>query len=166
MDLDGANVTPLTDNDLYEESPSWSPDGKQILFTRQLKDESDTSHAANGEIFIMDKDGANVKRLTNKKAFDSGAVFSPNGKQIAFYGASNETWDIFIMNSDGSNVKNLTDDAIECYSPTWSPDGKWIVYTAGSKNIYNLYIIHVESGEKRQLTNNEFRNEAPAWSNN
>ena len=166
MDIDGSNVKKLTDNEYYEESPSWSPNGKQIIFTRQLRDKNDTTHAANGEIFIMDSDGSNVKRLTNKVGYDSGSVFSPNGKQIAFYGNNEEKWDIYIMNSDGSELTNLTNETIECYSPSWSPDGKWIVYTAGEKNNYDLWLINVKTKEKRQLTKTTYRNEHPTWSYN
>ncbi|MBT8265492.1 MAG: PD40 domain-containing protein, partial [Bacteroidia bacterium] len=153
MNKDGSNVKALTDNAAYEESPSWSPDGKEILFTRQLRHPSDTTHAANGEIHIMNSDGSNLRRLTNKDGYDSGAQFSPDGKKIAFYGSHNDTWDLFIMDRDGSNVYNLTNDDIECYSPDWSPDGLWLVYTAGSKGNYNLYKINIITKERVQLTN-------------
>ncbi len=100
MNKDGSNIRPLTQNKFYEESPNWSVTGQEIIFTRQLRDSSDTSHAANGEIFIMDSNGRNVKRLTNKIGYDSGAKFSPNGKQIAFYGSNGMiNWDLFIMDS-------------------------------------------------------------------
>ncbi|MGQ1783533.1 MULTISPECIES: TolB family protein [unclassified Saccharicrinis] len=163
MNKDGSNIRQLTRNKFYEESPSWSNDGQKILFTRQLRDSADTSHAANGEIHIMDVNGENVKRLTNKIGYDSGAKFSPNGKQIAFYGINDNNWDLFIMNSDGTNLLNLTYDSIECYSPDWSADGQWLVYTAGSKGIYNIWKINISTKERIQLTNTNSRNESPVW---
>ncbi len=164
MNINGSNVTRLTMDENYNESPSWSPDMKSILFTKQLKDPSDTSHAANGEIFIMNADGSNEKRLTNKKGFDSGAFFSPDGKRIAFYGESDEgNWDIFIMDSDGSNLINLTNDSIEDYSPTWSPNGKWIAYTAGNSEQYDVWIINIATKKKMRLTKEPKRNQNPVW---
>lgn len=163
MDRDGSNVRPLTRNKFYEESPNWSITGQEIIFTRQLRDSNDTSHAANGEIHIMNSDGANVRRLTNKAGYDSGAQFSPDGKRIAFYGSNHDNWDLFIMNSDGTNLYNLTNDTIECYSPDWSSDGQWLVYTAGSKGNYNIWKINIKTKERIQLTNTKGRNESPVW---
>ncbi|NER09374.1 TolB protein [Muriicola jejuensis] len=164
MKFDGSDLVALTDNDAYEESPAWSPDGTHILFTRQLRQEGDTTYAANGEIFRMRSDGSLVERITNKQGYDSGAAYSPDGKQIAFYGPEGDTFEIFLMNADGSDIRNITRDTLDCYSPAWSPDGKWIAYTAGRGENYDLYIIHPESGEKRRLTFSTVRNQSPAWS--
>lgn len=164
MNKDGSNIRQLTKNKSYEESPSWSPSGKEIVFTRQLRDSLDTSHAANGEIHIMDANGENVRRLSNKNGYDSGAKFSPNGKQIAFYGSNeNNNWDLYIMDRDGANLYNLTNDTIECYSPDWSADGQWLVYTAGSKGNYNIWKININTKERVQLTKTDGRNEGPVW---
>ena len=163
MKKDGSSVKSLTKNTLYEESPDWSPSGQKVIFTRQLRDPNDTSHAANGEIHMMNSDGSNVKRLTSKPGYDSGAKFSPDGKKIAFYGIDNNQWDLYIMDSDGSNLYNLTNDSIECYSPNWSPDGKWLVYTAGENGVYNIWKINIESKTRIQLTNTIGRNVGPVW---
>lgn len=164
MDKDGSGIRQLTRNAVYEESPEWSPDGSQIAFTRQLRDSSDTSHAGNGEIFLMDAQGGGVKRLTDKEGYDSGAKFSPDGSKIAFYGAQGDQWDLYTIYADGTGLQNLTNDAIECYSPDWSPDGEWLVYTAGSKGNYNIWKINIHTKERVQLTRTDGRNEAPSWS--
>jgi len=164
MNKDGSEVVRVTENEFFEEVPTWSVDGTKILFTRQIKEKDDTSHAANGEIFIMDADGTNEKRLTFKKGYDSGAKFSPDGKRIAFYGPTEDkNFELFIMNSDGSNVINLTNDVLEDYSPSWSPDGKWIAYSSGTSEQYDVWVINVETRVKIRLTNVPKRNETPVW---
>lgn len=164
MDADGSNVKRLTFNDNYEESPSWSPDSKKIIFTKLIQEKSDTSIVSNGEIFTMDNDGRNEKRITQKKGYDSGAKFSPDGKRIAFYGKSAEgNWEIFMMDKDGRNMINLTKDTMEDYSPQWSPDGKWIAYTSGIPAQYDVWLIHVNSEKKIRLTSTPKRNESPVW---
>ncbi len=163
MDFNGNNIEQLTKNADYEESPSWSPDGKTILFTRQLKIENDTTHASNGEIFKMNILTKEVTRLTDKKGFDSGAKYSPNGEKIAFYGLENELFNIYLMNSDGTNLINLTNDSTECYSPSWSPDGNWIAYTGGNSENYEIWIINIHTREKRRITNSDDRDQNPAW---
>jgi TolB protein len=167
MNADGSRVVRLTSNELYEEVPTWSIDGNKILFTRQIIEMKDTTRTSNGEIFIMDADGKNEKRLTNKKGFDSGAKFSPDGKRIAFYGPNEvKNSEIFVMNADGSSIINLTQDALEDYSPSWSPDGKWIAYTSGTSTQYDVWIIHVTSKQKIRLTKEPKRNETPVWQPN
>ena len=164
MNADGSNVIRLTFNSDFEEVPTWSVDGRKILFTRQIKEKMDTGLVSNGEIFIMDADGKNEKRLTNKKGFDSGAKFSPDGKQIAFYGPDeNKNYELFLMKTDGSNVTNLTNDILEDYSPSWSPDGKWIAYSSGTSVQYDVWVINVKTKKKIKLTSEPKRNETPVW---
>lgn len=164
MDSDGSNVRRLTNNDFFEEVPTWSPDGSKILFTRQIVEIVDSKKKSNGEIFIMNKDGSGERRLTVKEGYDSGAKFSPNGKQIAFYGPNEaKNYELFVMDADGSNPRNLTNDSLEDYSPDWSPDGKWIAYTSGSSKQYDVWLIHVRTGRKMRLTTEPKRNETPVW---
>lgn len=163
MKIDGSEVRALTDNEAYEESPSWSPDGTSLLFTRQIRQETDTTHAANGEIFTLDLSTKIATRVSHKDGYDSGAVYDPKGEKIAFYGPGEQSFDIFTMKRDGSEITNITKDTLDAYSPSWSPDGQWIAYTAGAENNYDIYIIHLETGERRQLTKTKIRNEHPSW---
>lgn len=166
MNVDGSEVKRLTSNDNYEDAPTWSPDGKKVLFSRDVRAEKETSQniPSNGEIFIMDADGSNEKRLTDRPGFDGGPQFSPDGTQIAFYGKTAEgNYEIFLMNADGSNVINLTEDELEDYSPSWSPDGKWIAYTKGSSANYDVWAIHIETRIKHRLTTQLKRDESPIW---
>lgn len=166
MDVDGKNVKRLTSNEYFEDAGSWSPDGKKIYFSRELRDVKDTSEKAirNMEIFVIDADGTNEIRLTNKPGGDGGPQISPDGTRIAFYGRTESgNYEIFIMNADGSNIVNLTDDEMEDYSPSWSPDGKWIAYTKGNSKNYDVWVINVETKIKYQLTTQPRRDESPFW---
>ena len=70
MDAHGANEQRLTENGVYEWSPSWSPDGKRIA----LMSERD----GNAGIYVMDADGGNQRRLTNNRRGDvSPAWYTP-----------------------------------------------------------------------------------------
>ena len=166
MDIDGKNVTRLTDNKYFEDPGGWSPDGKKIYFTRELRDINDTSSKAirNTEIFVMDRDGKNEVRLTNKQGADGGPQVSPDGSKIAFYGKTADgNYEIFLMDTDGKNIFNLTEDPMEDYSPSWSPDGKWIAYTKGNSKNYDVWVIHLETKIKYRLTTNPKRDESPFW---
>ena len=163
LDLQSKQTRVLTNNEFYEESPSLHPNGKTLLFTRMFREEGDSSHAANGEIFSLNLLSKEETQLTNKKGYDSGAQFSPDGKWIAFYGESEKNWDVYLLNVAENSIENLTADSLECYSPSWSPDGKFICYTAGSKNDFDLWIINVQSKEKRKLVESSGREVNPCW---
>ncbi len=164
IDTTGSSLVRLTYNEYFEDSPVWSRDGKKIIFTRDISDPNDTNAVSNGEIFIMDADGKNEKRLTNRPGYDGGAEFSPDGTKIAFYGKTAEgTYEIFIMDPDGNTIINLTNDLHADYSPAWSPDGKWIAYTSGISKNYDIWLICVETKIKTRLTTDPGRDESPVW---
>lgn len=166
MDADGKNLKRLTNNGYFEDAAGWSNDGKKIYFSRELKDLKDTSANApgNGEIFVMDADGTNETRLTNRPGFDGGPTLSPDGSKIAFYGKTADgNYEIFLMDVDGKNIVNLTEDVLEDYSPSWSPDGKWIAYTNGNSKNYDAWLIHLETKIKMRLTTQTKRDESPFW---
>jgi TolB protein len=166
MDADGKNIKRITSNEYFEDAAGWSNDGKKIYFSRELKDLKDSSANAvgNGEIFVMDTDGTNETRLTNRPGFDGRPTLSPDGSKIAFYGKTAEgNYEIFLMDADGKNIINLTEDALEDYSPSWSPDGKWIAYTNGNSKNYDAWMIHLETRIKIRLTTQPKRDESPFW---
>ena len=88
----------------------------------------------NAEIFLIDPDGSNPRRLTDNHATDAFPTLSPNGKKIVFdsnrlrgTGPLN-TSDLFVMNTDGTEQTHL----IRASSPTWSPDSKHIAFHASA----------------------------------
>jgi len=111
---DGTGLRRLTDDDLAEQSASWSPDGSRIVFTRP--DGSDAN--ANIDVYVMDADGSNVHMLTDVASFDALPVWSPDGDWIAFtsdrdattpVSARGEETSIYVMRADGTGVRLLLD---------------------------------------------------------
>jgi TolB protein len=103
--------------------PDWSPDGQQIAFSRHLP-----TADGNAEIFVMDADGTNKRRLTRNPAYDSDPAFSPDGKQIAFLSTRSAPdrlvanfSDIWKMNADGSDPTQVTADFFSEIGPDWQP---------------------------------------------
>jgi TolB protein len=137
--------------------PVFSPDGKQIAFM--------SGRDGNPEIYAMNVDGSNLRRLTNNQAGDSSPTWSPSGSQIAFTSDRTGKAQIYVMNSsDGSGVRRLTVNESEADRPTWSPPPfNEIAYAASTGPGYDIKVLEVSTGQVRALTFGEGSNEGPAW---
>ena len=138
-------------------SPSWSPDGQQIVFV--------SGRDGNDEIYVMDSDGSNPRRLTDDIADDVSPSWSPDGRHIAFVSDRDGNDEIYVMDSDGSNPRRLTDDIIaDDVSPSWSPDGRHIAFVSDRNRDVNLeiYVMGSDGSNPRRLTRDG--GEDPTWS--
>src|SRR6187549_3943986 len=75
-DADGGNERPLVPHGTLEYSPSYSADGKRVVFTKETAGLSD--------IYRVHPDGSGVEKLTDDLAFDDQGVLSPDGRTLAF----------------------------------------------------------------------------------
>ena len=85
----------------------------------------------NNEIYVIDVDGSNERKLTQNPADDNAPAWSPDGKKLAFL-SGRDGGGIYVMNTDGSNLARLTE---ESGVPVWSPDSKKLTFIRGSRPI-------------------------------
>ena len=159
---------------------SFSPDGRTIAFTdfAILR-----SNASKREIYLMNSDGSNVRRLTHTpgKGESLEPDFSPDGTQIVFTrihqdcsgGCRLPAPDIDVMNADGSNVRQLTSENTgdtPAASPAFSPDGRQIAFLheQGIETLQRpleLYLMDADGSHVKRLTHSHSRreNRYPSW---
>ncbi|MDE0317174.1 MAG: hypothetical protein OXM61_20015 [Candidatus Poribacteria bacterium] len=142
MSNNGKNVRQLTDTPFWDTSPRWSPDGKHIIFMRDLGPAGE-QQAQQVDIFIIHADGSNERRLTHHPLNDVFLCWSPDGSHIAFSGRRSGNGEIHIMEIASGDIRQLTkNNPDEEYSskPSWSPDGQHIVHeqviAGGGRHIY------------------------------
>ena len=129
---DGTGAMRLTDgNGTRHSAPAWSPDGTQIAFEsdRHQPPTGTRTPLAQYEIYVMNPDGSNMRRLTSSQPLEAvrNPTWSPDGKQIAFAFHTYSTnlvsgfSTIKVMNADGSNVYSIPDLPLGARFPRWSP---------------------------------------------
>ena len=150
INSNGASATRLTRTGTNTD-PAWSPDGSSIAFTRD------------GDIYVMDADGSNVRRLTTDAEQDYQPAWSADGSRIAFVRERTRTSDLYVMNADGSNERPLTSLFTSVNrEPAWSPDGRKIAFSSDREGL-SIYVMNADGTGVVRLTTGG-RDESPAWS--
>jgi Tol biopolymer transport system component len=148
----GSPWQPVIGND----SPSWSPDGRQIAFT--------SFRNGFGDIYVIGVDGRGERRLTTHASHDDHPAWSPDGTRIAFVANRNGNPDIYVMNADGTGQRRVTTSPGREYYPGWSPDGSRLVFQSDRDDRPNVYTIDVDGTREERLTTGAFSAQRPTWS--
>jgi dipeptidyl aminopeptidase/acylaminoacyl peptidase len=114
--VDGAAVTAITDNAVFDSSPAWSPDGRRIAFER-----GPAGDDPGNDVWSMAADGTDQRQLTTSAGLDEGPAWSPGGSRIAFTSTRAGSSDIWTMAADGTDQRPLTALPGTEESPDWQP---------------------------------------------
>ena len=146
MQADGSNVRRLTNRLGPDGGPFFSWDGKRVAFRgRELQagpelDEyrsllkEDLWRPTSLEIFVMDRDGANLRQVTKLGGANFAPSWHPDGKRLIF--ASNihdpkqRNFDLYLVSLDGTGLERVTFNETFDGFPMFSPDGKRIVFAS------------------------------------
>jgi Tol biopolymer transport system component len=162
VDADGGNERPLTD--AGNQDPAWSADGTIVFASSRDGKQTGPYRCCDrfplplDEIYVMNADGSNPRRLTDSPGGEYSPTWSPDARMIAF--VVNER--ISVMNADGSNPRRLS--AAQGSGPAWSPDGRTIAYTSTRTGDPEIYLTDADGSVTRRLTRNAPDSFDPAWS--
>ncbi|MFN7038010.1 MAG: Tol-Pal system protein TolB, partial [Alphaproteobacteria bacterium] len=142
-------------------SASYSPDGKQIVFN--------SDRGGSRQIYVMNRDGSNQKRISFGNGLYTTPVWSPRGDFIAFTkNIKGQGFYIGVMRPDGSGERILTQGYL-VEGPTWSPNGRVIIFTRGEPGFKGkaekskLYSIDLTGYNEREVITPIDASD-PAWS--
>jgi TolB protein len=124
-----------------------------------------TSNREGGQqIYLMNADGSNVRRLASGSNRDAVPAWSPDGRQIVFQSERDENWEIYVISADGGEARNLTVNPAFDVKPDWSPGGRLIAFETYRDGNYEIYLMNADGSEQRNITSNPGDDFAPAWS--
>jgi Tol biopolymer transport system component len=163
---DGTGLEKITEGEHQRNILDISPDGKRMLISSRRENPQ-------GELYTMDIDGKNVKRITENKFFEVGGAYSPDGKTLAIaiqiQPSPVRTWmgnaELYLYDADGKELKRLTttDSTLEAL-PDFSPDGKKLAYHAFEHGKAAIVVMDLATGKATNLTKDDRDSRWPRWS--
>jgi Tol biopolymer transport system component len=138
-----------TSSELQSSALRLNSTGDRLVFAQKANGTDDTSL----EIYTVEVDGNNIKRLTNNADWDLYPVWSPDCRQIAFLSKREKDLDIYIMDSDGTNERKLYDSGYNDADIDWA--GSSIVFTSQ----FAVWRMNTDGTQATQLTDPAGRGE-------
>jgi tricorn protease len=161
--LEGYVINMTKSSGAFDQSPAWSPDGKQIAYWSDRSGEY--------EIYLQASDGrSEPKKLTNRnKGFGYTLFWSPDSKKLTFIDETNtisvldvETQKVIVA---GNTNLNLGHGSRFGYPIAWSPDSKWVAFIQVMNNANNaIFLFDVENQKSYQATSGYFEDFYPVFS--
>ena len=154
--LDGSDKIQVTNNRTINLFPSWTPDGRSILYT-SYKD-------GNPSLYLFDLFAGKDAKFLSRGGLSLGGKWSRDGRFAAVSLEKDGNTDIYLLDRTGKTVRRVTDGASIAVSPTWSPDGNQLAFVSNRSGSPQIYVLELASGKTRRLTFSGSYNTSPDWS--
>ena len=166
---DGSDLKMLTSGERHDGLPSWSPDGKRLIFR--------TVTGTRTRLSIIDVERGEITPLPTGSDYDTFPAWSPRGDLISFTSKRDDDYEIYVIGPDGSGLRRLTHTRGNDAHSEWSPDGEWIVFSTsrqgfkdefalslGSPQPYGeICVMRPDGSDVRVLTDNAWEEGAASW---
>ena len=164
---DGTGFRALTGPPNNNGFPSWSPDGKRIVYR--------TSSEKERGLRLMNLEDGKITVLTTE--YDNFPVWSPKGDLIAFTSFRDADFEVYTIHPDGTGVRRLTRTPGNDGHCVWSPDGQWLLFSSSRMGFKDegplfdgipqpygeLFVMRADGSDVKQLTDNQWEDATPAW---
>ena len=155
MDWNGKNKKQLTKHNSLALAPSWSPDGKNLVYTSYLR--------GTPAIYLLTPQEGYLKLLWDKGGVNSSANISPNGRSVAFASSLDGNVDIYTMSIEGGEAQRLTTARGIDTQPSWAPNGRQIAFTSTRSGSPQLYLMDADGSNVRRLSFGGLFHDESTW---
>ncbi|HEX7317123.1 MAG TPA: LpqB family beta-propeller domain-containing protein [Pyrinomonadaceae bacterium] len=152
MGATGENVRLVSEGGFH---PSWSPDGKEIVYSAAGRDEPDVRNTTPSKLWVVNVESGAKRLLSDLDAMQP--AWSPHGARVAFWfmppavGRS----DVATVPSGGGEPVVVTRDALTNWNPVWSPDGKFLYFASDKRGSMSFWRVRIEEETGRVLSEPE-----------
>jgi len=155
-DVRSGRLTRLTNTPASgKSSPSWSPDGSQIVFA--------SGHAGNPHLYVISRNGGNPRRITTGGAENLSPHWGKNG-WIAFTRRMGRVYQTAILNPANGDMRMISPDDANYEEPSWAPNGRHIAVTRTEGGQSAIYLLDTGGGAPLPLLRDRGQWHMPAWS--
>ena len=155
VNADGTRLRRLTRSAADEDSPSWSPDGKSIVYV------------VGRSLYRIASNGAKTRLVwTADTRFESrlyNPSWSPNGRRIAFSAALASQFNVWTYELNGRLTQITTRFGGH---PSWSPTGRQLAYAGLNGGKSSVFVIGADGSGDHDVSNADVADESPVWSPN
>lgn len=166
INADGSNQHILVHEINGACQPSWSPDGKKLVYISPCTDKSDQYRQSS--LYIFDTETGQSSPLPNQPGGSFEPAWSPDGTKIAFTSIFLGLPQIYLFDLNDLSATRLTTASgnVQSSQAAWSPDGKQIVYTVRRFNLLQIWTMNADGKNQAQLlrSGGSFSDYLPAWS--
>ena len=142
-DLFFGDVRQITHDRAIAMNPRWAPDGEHVLYTSFYK-------SGFPDIFQLDLGGYQRTTFVSFKGTNSGARYSPDGRQVAMVLSGEGEPEIYVSDAYGHQVSRRTHSDLVKASPCWSPDGSRLVFAMEPGP--QLYVMSASGGGAQRVS--------------
>lgn len=158
--VNGTGARALTASAATDTAPCWSPTGQELAFT---------SNRGGGvpQLWLMDSEGLNVRRLTTVGNYNDGCSWNPSKQysEIAYTSRLEDGgFEIAVVDLASGQVRQLTTGRGSCESPAWAPNGRHLAFSCNRGGIWQITLADRLGNNVRTLAWPGGNNVQPDWS--
>ncbi|MBE6391211.1 MAG: hypothetical protein E7042_03295 [Lentisphaerae bacterium] len=156
-DIDGGNVQQITNYRSLNVEPGWSPNGKNIFFSKYSR----------SGISVIETTVATPRRsriISSSRGINTGAAVSPDGSMLAVILSPDHQVDLYILGLNKRFRRRLTRGIAVEASPCWSPDGKSLAFVSDRRGNPRIFISDLNGGNQKMIPTIGNDAVTPAWS--
>jgi Tol biopolymer transport system component len=152
FNIETEQITNITNDVFSDTEPSWSPDGQRIVFTSDRGEYVNNKYTPgnfdmykhpfwNEDVYIVDKTGANMVRITNTDVIEGSPIFAPEDNVLAYVSEQNGVSNIYLHDLETNESWPITNLITGAFQLSWDKNAQKLAFTSFYKGGWDVYLL-------------------------